>query len=205
MRSVRGFRENDGSSCPRQHHFRSAAQPHKPKGLPLGKIAVYAFFSNGKALKVGKLGPTAMSALGHSITTPRVQEAILRAQGFDKGRSRHSMNETSVIGSSNTPTRESAFCQKISASTDRRCSNPCGMTNGSLCSRADPATIDPRALCEDTLRGNFGIRRLATSPLLCSVICALHRDTNEEIPWDRLDLYEDTSVRQRRWTFISAA
>jgi hypothetical protein len=43
---------------------------------------------------------------------------------------------------------------------------------------------------KSTLRGNLGIRRLATNPLLCSVICALHRDTNEQIPGDRLDLYE---------------
>jgi predicted NACHT family NTPase len=40
------------------------------------------------------------------------------------------------------------------------------------------------------LRENRAIRRLATNPLLCSVICALHRDTNEQIPKDRLDLYE---------------
>jgi energy-coupling factor transporter ATP-binding protein EcfA2 len=41
-----------------------------------------------------------------------------------------------------------------------------------------------------TLRGNRAIRRLATSPLLCGVICALHRDTNEQLPEDRVDLYE---------------
>jgi len=41
-----------------------------------------------------------------------------------------------------------------------------------------------------TLRGNRAIRRLATNPLLCGVICALHRDTNEQLPEDRLDLYE---------------
>jgi hypothetical protein len=33
--------------------------PHRqPKGLPAGKIAVYAFFLNGQALKVGKAGPS---------------------------------------------------------------------------------------------------------------------------------------------------
>lgn len=41
-----------------------------------------------------------------------------------------------------------------------------------------------------TLRSNRGVRRLATNPLLCSVICALHRDTNEQLPEDRLELYE---------------
>jgi hypothetical protein len=38
--------------------------------------------------------------------------------------------------------------------------------------------------------GSRAIRRLATNPLLCSVICALHRDTNEQLPEDRLELYE---------------
>ncbi len=43
---------------------------------------------------------------------------------------------------------------------------------------------------KDTLRGNRAIRRLALSPLLCGVICALHRDTNEQLPEDRVELYE---------------
>jgi len=35
-----------------------AAKPHKaPTALPADKIAVYAFFLNGQALKVGKVGP----------------------------------------------------------------------------------------------------------------------------------------------------
>jgi len=32
-------------------------RPHKPKGLPTGMMAVYTFFLNGQALKVGKAGP----------------------------------------------------------------------------------------------------------------------------------------------------
>jgi hypothetical protein len=33
-------------------------KPHEsPKSLPIGKIAVYAFFYDGQALKVGKAGP----------------------------------------------------------------------------------------------------------------------------------------------------
>lgn len=33
-------------------------KPHRqPTGLPTGKMAVYAFFLNGQALKVGKVGP----------------------------------------------------------------------------------------------------------------------------------------------------
>jgi len=31
-------------------------KPHKPGGLPIGKMAVYAFFLDGRALKVGKVG-----------------------------------------------------------------------------------------------------------------------------------------------------
>jgi site-specific recombinase XerC len=32
-------------------------KPHKAKDLPLGKMAVYSFFLNKRALKVGKVGP----------------------------------------------------------------------------------------------------------------------------------------------------
>src|ERR1700722_20682109 len=32
-------------------------KPHKAKTLPLGKMAVYSFFLNERALKVGKVGP----------------------------------------------------------------------------------------------------------------------------------------------------
>jgi hypothetical protein len=32
-------------------------KPHKPSGLPTGKMAVYCFFLNGQALKVGLAGP----------------------------------------------------------------------------------------------------------------------------------------------------
>lgn len=31
-------------------------KPHQPTGLPAGKAAVYAFFLNGQALKIGKIG-----------------------------------------------------------------------------------------------------------------------------------------------------
>ena len=43
---------------------------------------------------------------------------------------------------------------------------------------------------KDKLRNNRSVRRLATNPLLCGVICALHRDTNEQLPEDRIELYE---------------
>jgi hypothetical protein len=32
-------------------------KPHKPSGLPTGKMAVYCFFLNGQALKIGIAGP----------------------------------------------------------------------------------------------------------------------------------------------------
>ena len=43
---------------------------------------------------------------------------------------------------------------------------------------------------KETVRSNRSIRRLTTNPLLCAVICALHRDTNEQLPEDRIELYE---------------
>jgi hypothetical protein len=32
-------------------------KPHRPSGLPLGKIAIYCFFLDGQALKIGLVGP----------------------------------------------------------------------------------------------------------------------------------------------------
>jgi hypothetical protein len=34
-----------------------APAPHTPKGLPYGRMAVYCFFLNGQALKIGIAGP----------------------------------------------------------------------------------------------------------------------------------------------------
>jgi hypothetical protein len=34
-----------------------APRPHRPKGLPAGRMAVYCFFLNGQALKIGIAGP----------------------------------------------------------------------------------------------------------------------------------------------------
>ena len=34
------------------------------------------------------------------------------------------------------------------------------------------------------------IRKLATSPLLCAMICAMHRDRRQQLPQDRIELYE---------------
>ena len=41
-----------------------------------------------------------------------------------------------------------------------------------------------------TLRLRPALRRLTTNPLLCSMICALHRDSRENLPSERLKLYE---------------
>jgi NACHT domain len=41
-----------------------------------------------------------------------------------------------------------------------------------------------------TIRRSSPLRRLATSPLLCALLCALHRDGNANLPADRVELYE---------------
>jgi hypothetical protein len=46
-------------------------KPHKaPKSLPIGRMAVYAFFFNGKALKVGKVGPKRAAWYTHQHYNP---------------------------------------------------------------------------------------------------------------------------------------
>jgi len=42
---------------------------------------------------------------------------------------------------------------------------------------------------KEVVAGNRPLRTLATSPLLCAVICALHRDRNQQLPSDRIELY----------------
>ena len=39
------------------------------------------------------------------------------------------------------------------------------------------------------LRNRPPVRSLATSPLLCAMICALHRERSEQLPQDRMELY----------------
>ena len=43
---------------------------------------------------------------------------------------------------------------------------------------------------KEVLRRNRSMRSLATNPLLCAVICALHRDRRQQLPTDRIELYE---------------
>lgn len=40
------------------------------------------------------------------------------------------------------------------------------------------------------LKDNRSLRELASNPLLCSMLCALHRDRYRQIPQDRIELYE---------------
>lgn len=41
-----------------------------------------------------------------------------------------------------------------------------------------------------SIRNTPQVRKLATSPLLCAMICALHRDRHQQLPQDRIELYE---------------
>lgn len=45
------------------------------------------------------------------------------------------------------------------------------------------------ARLQTTVRENSQLRGLATSPLLCAMICALHRDWRSQLPKDRVELY----------------
>jgi hypothetical protein len=40
------------------------------------------------------------------------------------------------------------------------------------------------------IRLNRSLRELATNPLLCAMLCALHRDRTQHLPSDRIELYE---------------
>ena len=51
--------------------------PHRPSGLPAGKMAVYAFFGGGGWLKIGKVGPNS--------------DARFRSQHYAPGRARSSL------------------------------------------------------------------------------------------------------------------
>lgn len=58
----------------------------------------------------------------------------------------------------------------------------------------DPTGIDEvKGLAHElkmVVKINSAIRGLATSPLLCAMLCALHRDRNRQLPSDRVELYE---------------
>lgn len=42
----------------------------------------------------------------------------------------------------------------------------------------------------EQIRANKDLRKLATNPLLCAMLCALHREHEQEIPHNRLSLYK---------------
>ncbi|WP_314172398.1 NACHT domain-containing protein [Streptomyces winkii] len=52
------------------------------------------------------------------------------------------------------------------------------------------AVTELRDSLVNTLHSKPDLRQLATNPLLCALICALHRDRNKELPRDRMALYE---------------
>jgi NACHT domain len=55
---------------------------------------------------------------------------------------------------------------------------------------ADQAELDRLGTAlKATLRARPPIRSLATSPLLCAMLCALHRERSEQLPQDRMELY----------------
>jgi Leucine-rich repeat (LRR) protein len=55
---------------------------------------------------------------------------------------------------------------------------------------ADQADLDRLGTrLKATLRDRPPVRSLATSPLLCAMLCALHRERGEQLPHDRMELY----------------
>jgi energy-coupling factor transporter ATP-binding protein EcfA2 len=55
---------------------------------------------------------------------------------------------------------------------------------------ADQAELDRLGTgLKATLRARPPVRSLATSPLLCAMLCALHRERSEQLPQDRMELY----------------
>ena len=63
------------------------AKPHRPGGLPAGKMAVYALFLDARHSRSAKLAPIAMRGTGLSTTIPRARGAILRDR-FSRTRQR---------------------------------------------------------------------------------------------------------------------
>ena len=55
---------------------------------------------------------------------------------------------------------------------------------------ADQARLDQLSTAlKAALRARPAVRSLATSPLLCAMLCALHRERSEQLPQDRMELY----------------
>ena len=59
---------------------------------------------------------------------------------------------------------------------------------------------DCRESIKNVVSENRSIRLLATNPLLCAMLCALHRDRKQQLPNDRLELYRaccETLIQRR--------
>jgi predicted NACHT family NTPase len=53
--------------------------------------------------------------------------------------------------------------------------------------------VELESLCQNlksVIQGNAHIRKLSTNPLLCAMLCALHRDRQRRLPSDRIELYD---------------
>ncbi|AZM50276.1 hypothetical protein DMB38_34870 [Streptomyces sp. WAC 06738] len=61
-------------------------------------------------------------------------------------------------------------------------------TAGSDAERADIAGL--RENLKDTVRAQRDLARLVTTPLLCALVCALHRDRRGHLPHGRMELYQ---------------
>jgi Leucine-rich repeat (LRR) protein len=61
---------------------------------------------------------------------------------------------------------------------------------GSISDQDERADLEDLAdRLKDIVRGNRAIRSLASSPLLCAMLCALNRDRRAQLPSDRIELY----------------
>jgi hypothetical protein len=56
-----------------------APAPHRPSGLPAGRMAVYCFFQNGRALKVGIAGPKSGARYRYHHYSPTRANSTLAA------------------------------------------------------------------------------------------------------------------------------
>ena len=60
-----------------------AAKPHKPSGLPIGKMAVYCFFLNRQALKIGIAGPKSGARYRSQHYNPNSAQSTTRRVYFE--------------------------------------------------------------------------------------------------------------------------
>jgi hypothetical protein len=81
LRDFASATKRNGLECdPREILVDINAAPHRPKGLPTGKMAVYCFFLNGHALKIGVAGPKS-DAYGATRANSRLCGVSFEAPG----------------------------------------------------------------------------------------------------------------------------